>query len=402
MTRSVYRNDRQRGFRFGAVSAVLLSATKDASSVQAFTAFETTATFSHQLKPSLPSYSEGVSGQGTIMRQSLRLSKHSDADHGPGENDGSGSSDDDNRNDYPPSSSSSWLSKGEPSYSDNFLFNFHNQAQEEKQGVSNALRPWNDQLEDEQAEIMEWKDSFDRNGLADFTPPMTQGLNCLMVGEGIQNTAKARNDPESNKAVTDALRRYEVPKLPWEEEKGAEVTALQVLMDSSVAEGDNESGALMIPNSVNKDDSAGSSLIMARTKVISNVDDSSSTTPMATDPNRPASIYDCIVDQGLMDSVLALSDNDNDPTLRKNSEEAIKQLIFEAATAIREHGIYVLVTRSLPLKTRQLLEDCSLEAGFEWQFELDGISDETQMVSVARRFCTGAMPKVGKLSRYQP
>mmetsp|Transcript_4963 Transcript_4963/g.7610 ORF Transcript_4963/g.7610 Transcript_4963/m.7610 type:complete len:91 (-) Transcript_4963:381-653(-) len=90
-----------------------------------------------------------------------------------------------------------------------------------------------------------------------------------------------------------------------------------------------------------------------------------------------------------MDAVIAL-----------NSPEAVKELLHEAAFAIREHGIYVLVTSTLSAETRKMLEDGT--DGFEWEFELDGISNDTQVVSVARRYCTGEMPKVGRLSRYQP
>ena len=61
----------------------------------------------------------------------------------------------------------------------------------------------------------------------------------------------------------------------------------------------------------------------------------------------------------------------------------------------------MLVTEELTQESRDMLEEYGLEAGLEWQFELDGISDG-QVVSVARRFCTGEMPKVGRLSRYQP
>ena len=114
---------------------------------------------------------------------------------------------------------------------------------------------------------------------------------------------------------------------------------------------------------------------------------------MPTTANAQAAVYDCILDQGLMEAVLAL-----------NNEEALHDLTMEAATAIREHGIYVLVTTH-PLTTQQKdwLVDIGVEAGLEWEMDLDGISDPNvnQVVSVARRFNTGAMPKVGRLSRYQ-
>lgn len=131
-----------------------------------------------------------------------------------------------------------------------------------------------------------------------------------------------------------------------------------------------------------------------------------------SDPDRPSSVYDCIVDQGLMDSVLALQQqheqqpNQHDGSFQsendKDNADVVREWVLEAATAIREHGIYVLVTTKahLPSRVQQLLSDLGEEAGLEWHFELDGISNDQQVVSVARRYCTGAMPKVGKLSRY--
>jgi hypothetical protein len=104
---------------------------------------------------------------------------------------------------------------------------------------------------------------------------------------------------------------------------------------------------------------------------------------------KDAAVYDCIVDQGLMRAVL-------------DHEEIVRELLLEAAVALREHGIYVLVTKTLSAETKALLEQHSIEAGFEWNFELDGISDDASQVSVARRFNTGKMPKIGKLSRFQP
>ena len=74
-----------------------------------------------------------------------------------------------------------------PSYSDDWLFSFHNKCQNEKQLITNSLTIWNEQEQQSQREILEWQESFQRNGLADFTPPMSAGLNCLMVGGDIDN-----------------------------------------------------------------------------------------------------------------------------------------------------------------------------------------------------------------------
>ena len=73
-------------------------------------------------------------------------------------------------------------------------------------------------IRDQQATIIEWQDSFQRNDLADFTPPMSNGLNCLMVGDGFDVV----NDNDGNKRL----------KLPWEEEPEAQITSLRVLPES--------------------------------------------------------------------------------------------------------------------------------------------------------------------------
>ena len=314
-----------------------------------------------------------------------------------------------------------------PSYSDDWLLNFHNWDQSEKQLVTNSLTTWNDEIRNEQANIIEWQDSFQRNDLADFTPPMSNGLNCLMVGD-------AFGDDDGSRRV----------RLPWEEESEAQITSLRVLEESAedtrednmVTEMTEENKITQDNNNNYDDDSDDDEIVltincnddknededqevsgvplaavpqskgsmcgtnggMVRTEVVSrssgttSASSESSSAMRVQDPNKYAAAYDCIVDQGLMDRILVL----------ENSHETIRELLEEAAIAIKELGIYVLVTKDLSEDSRKILEDYGLKAGLEWQFELDGISDDTQVVSVARRFCNGEMPKVGRLSRYQP
>lgn len=314
-----------------------------------------------------------------------------------------------------------------PSYSDDWLLNFHNRDQSEKQLATNSLAAWNEEIRNQQATIIEWQDSFQRNYLADFTPPMSNGLNCLMVGGDFD----VYDDEE------DGTRRL---KLPWEDISEAQITSLRVLEDSiatsvvaveeeeedlvtaSTTEENDDDETIIIVDSNNNDEDKDASVsersmvaatgakqallgTMLRTELVSvdrttetnaDNDSSSSTTAVRVmDPNKPVATYDCIVDQGLMDRVLAL-DSDN------NVEQTVHELLEEAAMAMKEFGIYVLTTKTLTEDSRELLERYGLEAGFEWQFELDGISNDSQVVSVARRFNNGAMPKVGRLSRYQP
>ncbi len=47
------------------------------------------------------------------------------------------------------------------------LLQFHNQAQDEMQLLTNSLAKWNEEIHSELEEIIKWRDSFDRNGLAE-------------------------------------------------------------------------------------------------------------------------------------------------------------------------------------------------------------------------------------------
>ncbi len=316
--------------------------------------------------------------------------------------------DDDSKIDWSPESRPKIAEKA--SYSDNWLMNFHLWDQSEKQLITNSLTAWNEVIRDQQATIIEWQDSFQRNDLADFTPPMSNGLNCLMVGDGFDVV----NDNDGNKRL----------KLPWEEEPEAQITSLRVLPESvadtrdSVEEiidksestvpinGEDDEVIITIDSGDDNDDevvslaksgrsTSGTNGAMIRTELVapdSATASSSSSAIRSMDANRQAAAYDCIVDQGLMDRILVL----------ENSHETIRDLLEEAAIAIADLGIYVLITKELTEDSRKILQEYGLKAGLEWQFELDGISDDTQVVSVARRFCTGEMPKVGRLSRYQP
>jgi len=333
--------------------------------------------------------------------------------------------DDDNKLDWDPKSNPKIAQL--PSYSDNWLLNFHNWDQSEKQLVTNSLAAWNEEIRNEQATIIEWQDSFQRNDLADFTPPMSNGLNCLMIGDDFD-------------MFNDGSLRV---KLPWEEEPEAQITSLRVLEESvvdipkedsiteiteqrqrtvgieetnedikdnddeiiiTVNDDDDTKDAYQSENGVStavavlaEGSTGGKNGGMVRTELVRSAptvtkSSASSSAIRVQDSNKQAAVYDCIVDQGLMDRILAL----------ENSDETVRELMEEAAVAIKDLGIYVLVTKVLTEDSRRVLEEYGLKAGLEWQFELDGISDDTQVVSVARRFCTGEMPKVGRLSRYQP
>lgn len=255
------------------------------------------------------------------------------------------------------SSSSSWGDpdkiQARPSYSDHWLHDFHNRVQNSRILSTNQLAPWNQQLRDETASIREWQEAFVRNNFSDFTPPiMGPGMRCLMVG-----------------ADMDLFQA----KLPWEDEAEAAITSLKVLHPSKENNGDNA-------NAAGGSLKSGSSI---QTQLVS-------LPQQPPSPSKDAAVYDCIFDQGLLEAVL-------------DQPDAVRALLLEAATALREHGIYVLQTRTLNPNDRELLTLLRSECGLEWEFALDGISNNERQVSVARRFNAGPMPAIGRLaSRYQP
>lgn len=269
-----------------------------------------------------------------------------------------------------------------PSYSDDWLLGFHNQAQNDKQLMTDSLAVWNSVQQQEQQDILEWQESFQRNGFADFTPPMSAGLNCLMVGGNIDNSRQQPQESNSQETVG-------ITKLPWEEQSEAAITSLRVVPPLGDDDANNNVKGGNLTARTSGTARIGTSLVSSRSVPSMDIDDPSVSTKIRVNKTKHASVYDCIVDQGLMGAVL-------------NNEETVRELLSEAAVALREHGIYVLVTQILSDETKAVLEKYSIEAGLEWNFELDGISNDGSQVSVARRFNNGTMPKIGKLSRFQP
>lgn len=268
--------------------------------------------------------------------------------------------------------------KGIASYSDDWLLNFHNKEQNKMQTYTNDLSVWNEQQQEEQVSIKEWQDAFQRNNLADFTPPMSFGLNCLMIGGDVDSEYTKHGGKVTK---TDTPPPPQQPtKLPWESEPEADITNMQVVIPQKMYNDDDEETTTYSP---------------IQTRLVDNNEGSSTATAGLRVPSKEAAVYDCIVDQGLLGAVLLSADDTG------NKEETVKELLSEASLALREHGIYVLNTLQMTPETMELLNKYSQEAGFEWAFSLDGISNNAAQVSVGRRFNTGEMPKVGRLSRYQ-
>ena len=70
---------------------------------------------------------------------------------------------------------------GKKAYNDDALFNFHMITQRQKIRDYSAMDTF---IDTNSLWNLAWHDSFVRNGLSDFVPPLTDSLNVLVVGGG--------------------------------------------------------------------------------------------------------------------------------------------------------------------------------------------------------------------------
>lgn len=269
-------------------------------------------------------------------------------------------------------------------YNDDALFNFHIMTQRQKirdysamDTYVNTASLWN----------LAWHDSFVRNGLADFVPPLTDSLSVLVVGNRYQGPTGAAvgkiidfvedEQLDSSTAISAEFYNEQSDSTPikaaaidddvviHEEAESSEPSFIQQSQDSSC------SFLAAVFDDNNKFDTAESS--------------SSSTELELTS-------YDCIMDRGLMADLCASADNEDGNNNYKNKID-MARLLFEATKRIRECGVYVANTAPISLETKEYLIQLGDYLGLQWEFDLDGISDDNLSVSVARKF--GSCPTIG-------
>eukprot|EP00584_Thalassiosira_punctigera_P018424 CAMPEP_0172550980 /NCGR_PEP_ID=MMETSP1067-20121228/34490_1 /TAXON_ID=265564 ORGANISM="Thalassiosira punctigera, Strain Tpunct2005C2" /NCGR_SAMPLE_ID=MMETSP1067 /ASSEMBLY_ACC=CAM_ASM_000444 /LENGTH=330 /DNA_ID=CAMNT_0013338687 /DNA_START=229 /DNA_END=1221 /DNA_ORIENTATION=- len=258
-------------------------------------------------------------------------------------------------------------------YNDDALFNFHMMTQRQKirdysamDSYVNTQSLWN----------LAWHDSFVRNGLSDLVPPLTDSLNVLVVGNRYRGPdgeiVVARDGPtmiadDRTAAATaiDPAKMLKTASASTVEEDGREVAA-------SIDE----------TESIQKSEDSSCSFLAAV------LDDDSNNIRSGGDENDIAS-YDCIMDQGLIADLVASVDVNGGDKVK----EDLARLLYEATRRIREMGVYVANTRPMSSETKEYLRTLGDVLGLQWEFDLDGISDENQSVSVARKF--GLCPTIG-------
>jgi len=233
------------------------------------------------------------------------------------------------------SSSGSALGKA---YNDDALFNFHMMTQQQKIRDYTASDCY---IDTKSLWNLAWHDSFVRNGLSDFVPPLTDNLNVLVVGES--------SDMEE---VSPAIE--------------GDVTEVEQTQDSSCS-----FLAAVFDDDNNRNEDGYRNRISGG--------ESSSSLAFVT--------YDCIMDKGLLGDLLSRGDNELDDdrgSADKNNKEEVGRLLWEATKRIKDMGIYTMSTPPLSESTKQYLTELGGILGLQWVFDLDGISDDNLFVSVAR------------------
>ena len=255
------------------------------------------------------------------------------------------------------------------SYNDNALFEFHQRTQEEKiSGYEASSTYWNtDELWN-----LEWHDSFVRNGLSDFVPPLTDNLQVLTLGDDISSRDGNDNDlmDDLNGAATAAEDRSTTSKAALDEASSSASS-----IDEIQSIGASSTGTPKI--------SEASSSTPENQNILSILGSMFGMIPKQDEPQSSAIEvlgYDCILDKGLMSQLLVLPN--------EQSQEQCTQLLYEGTKRLREMGVYIYQGRRLDDETKEYLTNIGNSLGLQWEFDLDGISDDNVSVSVARKYGT--------------
>ena len=245
-------------------------------------------------------------------------------------------------------------------YNDNALFNFHMMTQAQKIRDYSAMDTF---VDTQSLWNLAWHDSFVRNGLADFVPPMTGELGVLVVG-GQNQRSRQMIVGEMNSLDGDIAASLE------------EIEAKLKVVEQE-------------PSSMNQLHQDSSCSFLASVFDNESSEISSQHAEDATDPLEFVT-YDCIMDEGLIaDLVRPTTDSNMD----KENKRSVARLLLQATKRIRESGIYVANTQPMTVEAKEYLQMLGEMLGLQWEFELDGISDGNASVSVARKF--GSCPEIG-------
>lgn len=242
-------------------------------------------------------------------------------------------------------------------YNDDALFNFHMMTQQQKIRDYTASDFY---IDTKSLWNLAWHDSFVRNGLSDFVPPLTDNLNVLIVGE-------------TSDAVEEVPKK-DSPAIEGDDTQVIEGDDTQVDREALTEEQQDSSCSFL---AAVFDDDENRNEDGYRNRISGG--ESSSDLAFVT--------YDCIMDKGLLGDLLSRGDNELDDdrgSADTNNKEEVGRLLWEATKRIKDMGIYTMSTPPLSESTKQYLTELGGILGLQWVFDLDGISDDNLSVSVAR------------------
>ena len=219
----------------------------------------------------------------------------------------------------------------------------------------------------------EWHDAFIRSGFVDFTPPLTDFLFCLKVGDGADDNSNHGVDQYSDFSV----------QLPW---------------DSAGLSSQNEQHTF--PASDFLDDSQPSLKEQRVDGALIHDPITALASTGGDTTNTHRFRYDCIFDTSLMNDIVHHDSLDGGVCFC--DFDRVGTLLLEATQALQEHGIYIMITKRPMAKTpvfRDMLQEFGASFGMQWKFDLEEISRGDVHVSVARKYFAGELPSFGKLAK---
>ena len=216
-----------------------------------------------------------------------------------------------------------------------------------------------------------WHDSFVRNGLSDFVPPLTDNLDVLVVGSRYQ----AREDGGLAAAAVGGGRTgFDSGD---DDDDDAAPTVI------SLAGGGTEPSAAGSPLQVTpaaREDSSCSFLASIFD------DDDPALMSVGGSGDLDVESYDCIMDRGLLAGLFGSDGGE------RSEEKDAARLLYEATRRLRDCGIYVASTPPLSQRAKEYLTRAGERLGLQWVFDLDGISDDKVSVNVARKYFKDELP----------
>jgi len=222
----------------------------------------------------------------------------------------------------------------------------------------------------------EWHYSFSRNGLTDFLPQFSDHISCLVI-DTTASLSNNDNQKDQIKTTLSSSSEAESTRLPWQHDDDSQAT----------------SSIMNLPISMSHHGDDGLQVDAQRNQQMMTVDSITASIANMVDGDDE-NAFDCILDGGVLNAVISSLP----PTVTWHSRSGppalldLANLMKEATQTIREFGIYVAITESsIPDHAKEYLNSMGDVMGMQWKFDLDGLSNDEYVVSVVRKYYTGAV-----------